>query len=135
MVDTVREWIEWIARESGTAAALAFPMLLLGLAGLYVLWLVVGYLRASQVGLADQAVPGGPSGELSRAPDGVLEAPAGYPYCPEEGLRYEPGVVFCVRCERDLALDCANCRTTIRAADGSCFRCGTRDIFAAESAH
>jgi hypothetical protein len=134
MVDTVVNFIEWIAREAGTAAALAFPYLLLGLAGLYVLWLIFGYMRVSQVGLADQAA-GSPPADLPRAPDGALEPPPGYPYCEVDGLRYEPGVVFCARCEGDLSLACANCRTTIRAADESCFRCGTREILADVSTH
>jgi hypothetical protein len=135
MIETVRLWIEWVAREAGTAAALAFPLLLTGLAGLYLLWLVVGYLRVSQIGIADQVSVGGTPQELPRAPDGILEAPAGYPYCERDGLRYEPGAVFCARCEGDLSLDCANCGTTIQAAAESCYRCGTRDTLASVSSH
>jgi hypothetical protein len=32
-------------------------------------------------------------------------------------------------------VSCANCGMTIRAADESCYRCGTRQIVVAESAH
>ncbi len=120
----IKAWIEWIGNDSGTTLATIFPYLLLGLAGLYVLWLIVGYLRVSQVGI--QAPGGEHAVQLQRAPDGVLEAPRGVPYCPTDGLQFPAGARFCPVCESDLMVDCANCGTTIRAADESCYRCGTR---------
>jgi hypothetical protein len=120
----IKAWIEWIGNDSGTTLATVFPYLLLGLAGLYLLWLVVGYLRVSQVGIE---VPG--AGEqavrLQRAPDGVFEAPRGVPYCTTDGLQFPAEARFCPVCEADLMVDCANCGTTIRAADERCYRCGT----------
>jgi hypothetical protein len=135
MRQPIRYLIEWIAVESPSLVFAIAPYALLGLVGLYILYILFGYLRVSQIGLPDRAQPVGAPMELSRAPDGALEAPAGYPYCPVDGLRYEPGTVFCARCEGDLVVDCANCRTTIRAADETCYRCGTHDTLADVSAH
>ncbi len=108
--------------------------LLLGLAGLYILWLVIGYLRVSQISVNEQSVVQ-PTLRLPRAPDGAIEAPRGVPFCPVDGLQYPPGARFCTQCEADLALSCANCGTTIRAADESCYRCGTRSTMVASPAH
>lgn len=120
----VKAWIEWLGNDSGTTLATIFPYLLLGLAGLYVLWLVLGYLRVSQVGI--EAPAGGEQAvRLQRAPDGVFEAPRGVPYCPADGLQFPPGARFCPVDEADLMVNCANCGTTIRAADERCYRCGT----------
>jgi hypothetical protein len=52
-----------------------------------------------------------------------------------DGLQYPPGARFCTQCEADLALSCANCGTTIRAADESCYRCGTRSTMVVAPAH
>lgn len=121
----VKAWIEWLGNDSGTTLATIFPYLLIGLAGLYVLWLVVGYLRVSQVGIE---VPGG--GEqamrLQRAPDGVFEAPRGVAYCPTDGLQFPADARVCPVCEADLLVSCANCGATVRAADESCYQCGTQ---------
>ena len=72
---------------------------------------------------------------LPRAEGGQLEAPRGVPYCPVDGLQYPPGARFCTQCEADLALSCANCGTTIRAADESCYRCGTRATMTVPALH
>ena len=128
--------IEWVANDSGTALATLFPYLLLGLAGLYVLWLVVGYLRVSQVaiqqdGPGTQAIVTGPA-----APAGALaEAPRGVPYCPVDGLQYPAGARFCVQDESELLLACATCGTVVRAADEACYRCGTPTAVATSEGH
>jgi|GEM_PF-2842224 hypothetical protein len=116
--------IEWIAKDSATTLVTIFPYLLLGLLGLYLLWLVVGYLRVSQVGIGPEGGSTGQAVRLQRAPDGVVEAPRGAPYCPVDSLQFPAGARFCPRCEGDLVVDCAQCGTTIRAADPACYRCG-----------
>lgn len=121
----VKAWIEWIGNDSGTTLATVFPYLLLGLAGLYLLWLVVGYLRVSQVGIQASGTTQ-PAVRLQRAPDGVFEPPRGVPYCANDALQFPPEARFCPVCEGDLLVDCGNCGATIRAADDSCYRCGTR---------
>lgn len=127
-MDLIRQAIEWVANDAGHTVATLLPFGLLGLTGLYFLWLVLGYLRVSQVGIeAAQA----PALQLPRAPDGAIEAPRGVPYCPVDGLQYPAGARFCGRCESDLMVSCANCGTTIRTADESCYRCGTRATMAA----
>ena len=128
--------IEWVANDSGTALATLFPYMLLGLAGLYVLWLVVGYLRVSQVaiqqdGPGTQAVVAaapGPQGAIAAAPGGV-------PYWPVDGLQYPAGARFCVQDESELLLACASCGTVVRAADEACYRCGTRTAPSASDGH
>jgi ribosomal protein L40E len=126
-MELIRDIIEWIGNEPVPTLATLFPYLVVGLLGLYMLWLLVGYLRVSQVGVADAhaaqpaiALPG-PSaeGELPAAPRGV-------PYCAFDGLQYPAGARFCTACERDLSLDCVNCGATLTAGAASCFRCGTR---------
>ena len=134
-MDLITNLIEWVANDSGTALATLFPYMLLGLAGLYVLWLVLGWLRVSQVAIQRD----GPGTQavvmLPQAPDGVTAAPRGVPYCPADGLQYPPGARFCVQDESELLLACANCGTTIRAAAESCYRCGTRATTASVSDH
>lgn len=122
-MDLIRDLIEWFANDIGSTAATLFPFAVVGLLGLYVLWLVVGYLRVSQVGLADA---GGPRAAVP-LPGGTeaAERPAGVPYCAFDGLQYPSGALFCAACERDLALDCVSCGATLRAGDASCYRCGT----------
>jgi hypothetical protein len=125
-MELIRDVIEWVSSESLSALATLFPFMLLGLVGLYVLWLLVGYLRVSQVGIRDghgaQEVVALPSGTDA---DGA-ERPRGVPYCAFDGLQYPLGARFCARCERDLTLDCTNCGATLAAGDASCYRCGTR---------
>lgn len=125
-MELIRDVIEWIGNEAGAMIFTLGPYLLAGLVALYVLWLVIGYLRVSQVGLEPrspaQAVPllGGPSGDASAA-----TAPPGVPYCPFDGLQYPVGARFCTTCERDLQLECATCGATVAASESSCYRCGT----------
>jgi len=123
-MDAIRQLIEWVAISLGGLGATLFPFAMVGLIGLYLLWLVIGYLRVSQVGIASATTP---AMHLPRAPDGALEAPRGAPYCPVDGLRYAAGARFCPACESDLMVSCANCGATVRAADESCYRCGTHD--------
>jgi hypothetical protein len=127
-MELIRDIIEWIGNEPVPTLAALFPYLVVGLLGLYMLWLLVGYLRVSQVGVADAhasqpavALPG-PAAEGEEQPG----APRGVPYCAFDGLQYPAGARFCTVCERDLILDCVNCGATLTAGDASCFRCGTR---------
>ena len=128
-MELIRDIIEWVSSESLGAIATLFPWMLVGLVGLYVLWLVVGYLRVSQVGIADGHAPApvvalpGPTGEETAT---LGQAPRGVPYCAVDGLQYPAGARFCAKCERDLSLDCVNCGATLTAGDASCYRCGTR---------
>lgn len=133
-MQAIRDFIEWLSTDTANFAATLLPYGLLGLAGIYLLWLVIGYLRVSQVSIRTEAVPQ-PAQRLTRAPDGAFEAPRGVPYCPVDGLQYPPGARFCVQCESDLMLSCANCGATIRAADESCYRCGTRATTALPALH
>ena len=127
--------IEWVANDSGTALATLFPYMLLGLAGLYVLWLVVGYLRVSQVAI-QQDGPGTQAVVAAPGPQGAIAAaPGGVPYCPVDGLQYPAGARFCVQDESELLLACASCGTVVRAADEACYRCGTRTAPSASDGH
>ncbi|MEX1156224.1 MAG: zinc ribbon domain-containing protein [Chloroflexota bacterium] len=129
-MDAIRDLIEYVANDIGGLAATLFPFALLGLIGLYLLWLVIGYLRVSQVGInAESAVL--PTLQLPKAPDGAIEAARGVVYCPNDGIAYPAGAVYCTVCESDLVASCANCGASIRAADESCYRCGTRDTLIA----
>jgi hypothetical protein len=129
MWDAIVSIIEWVADDSAQVLATLLPYGLLGLSALYVAWLVIGYLRVSQITIdAESGVQ--PTLRLPRAPDGAIEAPRGVPYCPVDGLQYPPGARFCTQDESELALSCANCGATIRAADESCYRCGTRATMA-----
>ena len=134
MLEQIKDFIEYLAEDLAQIGANVFPYATLGLLGLYVLWLVIGYLRVSQVGIEADAVVH-PTLRLPRAPDGAIEAPRGVPYCTVDGLQYPPGARFCTQCEADLALRCANCGATIRAADESCYRCGTHATMVAAAAH
>ncbi|MBW3612955.1 MAG: hypothetical protein KY392_03735, partial [Chloroflexi bacterium] len=114
--------------------ATLFPLLMLGLLGLYLLWLLVGYLRVSQVGIHEgregrEAIPlvrpaQTPELETTSEPARLETAP-GAPYCPVDGLQYPAGARYCTQCERDLVLDCSNCGATVNASEASCYRCGT----------
>lgn len=121
-MELIRDIADWIAGGWGDRLGLFFPMLMVGLLGLYLLWLVIGYLRVSQVGLGEErrsrSVVALPSGEAA-------ERPRGAPYCSFDSLQYPIGARFCTSCERDLMLDCVNCGATLSAADASCYRCGT----------
>jgi hypothetical protein len=131
-MEVIRQFIEWVATGVGELGATLFPFAMIGLIGLYLLWLVIGYLRVSQVGIEAEAATL-PAVRLPRAPDGAVEAPRGVPYCPTDGLRFPAGARFCTQCEADLAVSCANCGATIRAADQSCYRCGTHATVVAAS--
>jgi len=91
----IKAVIEWLATDSATTLVTIFPYLLLGLVGLYLLWLVLGYLRVSQVGVEPQPGSGEAAIPLQAAPDGVVEAPPGVPYCPTDHLQFPPGARFC----------------------------------------
>jgi len=122
-MDLIRDIADWIATGWGDRLGFLFPLGVIGLLGLYVLWLVIGYLRVSQVKLADSRVPR----EVVALPSTEPTArPRGVPYCAFDGLQYPAGARFCTRCERDLMLDCSKCGATLSAADASCYRCGTR---------
>jgi hypothetical protein len=124
--------IEWIGHNSGYLLAFGYPYLAAALAVAYVLWLVLGYLRVSQVGLPVVDESAGPVLPLPAAAEGSMARPRGVPYCPTDRLQFPVEARYCPRCEGDLLVDCSNCGTTIRAADESCYRCGTRHPLAAE---
>jgi hypothetical protein len=124
-MEVIRDWIEWIASDSATTVITLGPFLLVGLVGLWVLWLIIGYLRVSQVGLAEGHSPR-EALALPSGTDAPAAPPRGVPYCPFDGLQYPADARFCTACERDLWYDCTNCGATLRAGDASCYRCGTR---------
>jgi hypothetical protein len=126
-MELIRDFIEWASADIINVLATVFPYLVIGLLGLYMLWLLIGYLRVSQVGVAE-AQASQPAVALPTAgeADPLPAAPRGVPYCPVDGLQFPAGARFCTRCERDLSLDCANCGATLVAGDASCYRCGTR---------
>jgi hypothetical protein len=128
-MDLIRHALDFIATGLGGFAATLAPYGFMGLVGLYLLWLVIGYLRVSQVGIQTESATL-PAVQLPRSDDGAIEAPRGVPYCPNDGLRYPAGARFCTQCEADLLASCANCGATIRAADESCYRCGTHATLA-----
>jgi len=123
-MDLIRDFADWLATGWGDRLGLFFPLVLLGLLGLYMLWLVVGYLRVSQVGIAEQSASQ-PVVALSSSAE-TTELPRGVPYCAFDQLQFPAGARFCTSCERDLSLDCTNCGATLSASDASCYRCGTR---------
>ena len=55
-MEMIRDFIEWVSSETLSAFATIFPYLLLGLVGLYLLWLLIGYLRVSQVAVREAQV-------------------------------------------------------------------------------
>ena len=125
-MDFIRDVGDWLTTGWGDRLGFLFPIAVIGLLGLYLLWLVIGYLRVSQVGVDERRAAGAaiplpepPAGELPAAPRGV-------PYCAFDGLQYPIGARFCTSCERDLALDCMSCGATLSPGDASCYRCGTR---------
>jgi hypothetical protein len=130
-MEAIRDFIEWISSDTLSAFATIFPYLLVGLVGLYLLWVVIGYLRVSQVGIRDAPVQSAVA--LPSAPDSAPELageepgrPRGVPYCAVDGLQYPLNARFCTVCERDLQIDCVRCDATLSASDTSCYRCGTR---------
>jgi hypothetical protein len=131
-MELIGDIINFIATGLGEFAAMLAPYAFIGLVGLYLLWVVIGYLRVSQVGIqAESTIL--PALPLPRAADGAIDVPRGVPYCPNDGLRYPAGARFCTQCEADLLASCSNCGATIRAADESCYRCGTHATLAAAS--
>ncbi|HEY6608945.1 MAG TPA: zinc ribbon domain-containing protein [Candidatus Limnocylindria bacterium] len=123
-MELIRDAIEWVGNEAGAFIFTIGPYLLVGLVGLYVLWLVIGYLRVSQVGLGE-ARGQQPAVPLPAVAGGGAEPPRGAPYCSFDGLQYPIGARFCSACERDLQYDCTNCGATSPASEPSCYRCGT----------
>jgi hypothetical protein len=122
-MELIRDVTEFISAEGAEIGATLFPFAALGLLGLYILWLVIGYLRVSQVGLADNATA---EPVLALTSTDESSRPRGVPYCAFDGLQYPFGARYCTSCERDLLLDCVNDGATLFAGDASCYRCGTR---------
>ena len=125
MLESIKEFIEFLAEDLAQIGATLTPWILLGLLGLYVLWLVIGYLRVSQVGLAEGHAPRQVLELPSSSETAAVELPRGVAYCSFDQLQYPLGATFCTACERDLLLDCANCGATLAASEASCYRCGT----------
>jgi hypothetical protein len=123
-MELIRDAIEWVGNDLGSTIFTLGPYLLVGLLGLYLLWLLIGYLRVSQVGLGD-ARGQQPVVALPTGAEGAAEPRRGAPYCAFDGLQYPIGATFCTSCERDLQLDCSNCGATVAASESSCYRCGT----------
>ncbi|MGH2462308.1 MAG: double zinc ribbon domain-containing protein [Candidatus Limnocylindria bacterium] len=115
--------IESLATGWAERLTILVPLALIGALGLYVAWLLIGYLRASQAGIEADAVVGEAIPLDSAQP---VALPAGAPYCLVDGLVHPVGAEYCARCEADLARDCATCGTTIRASDAVCYSCGAR---------
>jgi len=122
-MEFLRDFGDFITTGWGDRLGIGFPLLATGLVGLYLLWLVVGYLRVSQVGIAERR-SGAEAVPLLLSADGEPSA-RGVPYCAFDGIQYPAGARFCTRCERDLTLDCVNCKATLAAGEAVCFRCGT----------
>jgi len=131
-MDLIRDLLEFISTGLGGLGSTLLPFAFIGAVGLYLLWVVIGYLRVSQVGVRAESTTL-PTLQLPRAPDGAIEVPRGVAYCPNDGLRYPGGARFCTQCEADLLVSCSSCGATIRAADESCYRCGTHATLAAAS--
>ena len=128
MLESIKDFVEFLAEDLAQIGATLAPYALAGLLGLYVLWLVIGYLRVSQVGLEPHpqpVVPLPPAPEPAALETAGAAHPRGVPYCGFDGLLYPAGATFCAACERDLLLDCVNCGATVAAGDASCYRCGT----------
>ena len=125
-MELIRDLIEWTGSGWGDRLAILFPLALAGLIALYLLWLLLGYLRVSQVGLGE----GHGAGDRTIQPlgwgEGGVQAPRGVPYCSVDGPGFPEGATFCPICERDLLRDCINCGATLRASEPSCYRCGVR---------
>ena len=125
MLESIKDFVEFLAEDLAQIGATLAPYALLGLLGLYVLWLVIGYLRVSQVGLGEGHAPRQVLELPSSGGTAAAEAPRGVPYCSFDALMYPMGATFCTACERDLLLDCVNCGATLAASEASCYRCGT----------
>ena len=54
-MELIRKAIDFVATGLGGFAAALAPYAFIGLLGLYLLWLVIGYLRVSQVGIDAQS--------------------------------------------------------------------------------
>jgi hypothetical protein len=125
VLESIKDFVEFLAEDLAQIGATLAPYALLGLLGLYVLWLVIGYLRVTQVGLAE----GRARRQVLELPSSSGTAPAARPrgvaYCSFDQLQYPVGATFCTACERDLLLDCVSCGATLAASDASCYRCGT----------
>jgi hypothetical protein len=72
--------IEWLATDSATTLITIFPYLLVGVVGLYLLWMVIGYLRVSQVGIEPQVGSGSPALPMQASAGGGIELPRGVPF-------------------------------------------------------
>ncbi len=125
MLESIKDFVEFLAEDLAQIGATLAPYALLGLLGLYVLWLVIGYLRVSQIGLGDSQAPRKVLELQSSSGTAATELPQGVAYCSFDQLQYPLGATFCTACERDLLLDCANCGATLAASNASCYRCGT----------
>ncbi len=122
-MDLIRDIGDWLTTGWGDRLGVLFPLAVIGLLGLYLLWLVIGYLRVSQVGVHEER--GSQTVVALPPPSEEAERPRGVPYCAFDNLQYPLGARFCVSCERDLMLDCVNCGATLSGGDASCYRCGT----------
>ena len=117
----LKQLIESLATGWAERLTILVPLALVAAVGLYMLYLLIGYLRASNTGIEAEAVAGEVIPLEAETRAGLA---SGAPFCPVDGLVHPLGAVYCVRCEADLSRDCATCGTTIRAVDAICFNCG-----------
>jgi len=128
-MEAIKNFIESLAVDWGDRLGVVFPLLLAGLVALYLVYVVLGYLRVSQVSIEAQASAPRPVLPIAGSGERAVEsAPRGVPYCAYDGLQYPPGARFCTACERDLSYICTSCGATLRAADDTCQRCGTPTV-------
>ena len=85
----LKELIESLATGWGERLTILVPLALVAAVGLYMLYLLIGYLRASNTGIEAEAVVGEVIPRETETP-GAL--PAGAPFCPVDGLVHPPGV-------------------------------------------
>ena len=133
-MDGITKLIEWLANDWGDRLVNLFPYCSLGLAALYLAMVVLGYLRVSQVAIEaearDEAVPP-PRCRRRRS----RVSSAWHPVLPGRRPPVPGRRALLRQDESELLVACANCGATIRAADETCYRCGTRATLASVSEH
>ena len=87
-MDAIKKFIESLAVDWGDRLGVAFPILLAGVVALYLVWVVLGYLRVSQVAIEADAAAPRPVLRIAGDSEAAVEAPPrGVPYCAYDGLQ------------------------------------------------